>query len=315
MLLLSFLLCRPAMSAEPTLDLSTLHNPVWSTKDNLRDPSVLKTKTGYLLFYTRAKPGVGAWTSNQNWSVACVTTTDFVHFENDHDVSPLGHASPGDVIFWHGRYILPYQSYPERPVELQFSESPDLLTWSEPKSFLTEALQLPWNQDHRVIDPSFIVDGDTLHCFFIGSAYVTDSTGKKIRSNLMGHAITKDPDLKQWKILTPDQPLIGASPNAPDGVENLMVFKTGTFWTMIYSEGLVHQHLARATSPDLIIWKLAGDIHLPIQTWMAHRYGAPFVWRENFGWVMILMGENAQTRTSFGLLSSPDGENWTIRPE
>ena len=79
---------------------------------------------------------------------------------------------------------------------------------------------------------------------------------------------------------------------------------------MIYSEGLANQHLARAISPDLRNWRLDGPIELPRQSWMAHKYGAPFVWREPNLWVMILMGENAASRTTFGLLTSDDGSHW-----
>jgi sucrose-6-phosphate hydrolase SacC (GH32 family) len=48
---------------------------------------------------------------------------------------------------------------------------------------------------------------------------------------------------------------------------------------------------------------------------MARKYGAPFVWREGDRWRMILMGENDQRRTTFGLLTSPDGKHWTLLPE
>ncbi len=30
---------------------------------------------------------------------------------------------------------------------------------------------------------------------------------------------------------------------------------------------------------------------------------------------MVLMGENAAGRTTFGLLASPDGQQWTALPE
>ncbi len=297
------------------LQLENLRNPVWVSRDNLRDPSVLKTDAGYLLFYSRFAAEQSGWGNPKNWTIGCVFTKDFVHFENDHDVSPPGCASPGDVVRWHGRWLLPYQTYPAKPTQLVFAESTDLKTWSAPKPFLTEALNLPWNGQHRVIDPSLIVVGNALHCFFIGSAYRTNESGQKIRGNLMGHAITQDPDLKQWQMLTPDAPLIGFSERAPDGVENTMVFRTDDHWTMIYSEGLGAQHLARASSPDLINWRLEGPIALPRQTWMAHRYGAPYVWQDGSQWLMILMGENAAYRTTFGLLTSADGQAWTLLPE
>ena len=293
--------------------IAPLRNPVWSTKDNLRDPSVLKVAEGYHLFYSRLSGS--NWSSPDSWSIAAVFTRDFVHFENDRDISPKGYASPGDVVLWHGRYLLPYQSYPAKPTRLMVSESPDLKTWSAPRPFLAEAADLPWNTYHRVIDPSLVVDGEVLHCFFVGSADVTNPAGRKLRANLLGHAITRDPKLEKWEMLTADRPMLGVSECAPDGVENVMVFKTGQQWTMIYSEGLANQHLAMATSDNLRDWKLDGPIEIERQKWMLRKYGAPFVWRDGDEWRMILMGENDRGRTAFGLLTSPDGRQWKPLPE
>ena len=290
-----------------------LRNPVWVSEDNLRDPSVLKVEGGYQVFYSRF---AGAdWSSPKSWTIARAFTKEFAKFEDVNDISPKGHASPGDVVFWHGRYLLPYQSYPAKPTLLCVSESTDLRQWTAPRTILSEAAQLPWNTYKRVIDPSFVVEGDVLHCFFVGSADVTDAKGLKQRANLLGHAITRDPKLEKWEILTPKEPLLGHSAGAPDGVENVMVFRTGEHWTMIYSEGLADQHLALATSTDLRAWKLEGPIEIPRQKWMARKYGAPFVWRDGEEWRMILMGENGQRRTTFGLLSSRDGRHWIPLPE
>jgi sucrose-6-phosphate hydrolase SacC (GH32 family) len=308
--------CETSKSAQSiSLDVRSLSNPVWSSHDLLRDPSVLKTEDGYLVFYSRLAPKGRGWADPASWAIGCAFTRDFKMFSDDHDVTGKGFASPGDVVFWHGRYILPYQSYPATPTQMHFSESKDLKNWSEPKVFLPEARNLPWNTYRRVIDPTLVVDGDTLHCYFVGSADNTDSNGKKIRANLMGHAVTKDPALETWEILTAEQPLIGVSEQAPDGVENTMVFRTGDVWTMIYSEGLADQHLARATSKDLRTWHFEGPIEMPRQEWMARKYGAPFVWKEPDQWLMILMGENQKGRTTFGLVTSPDGTRWTLLPE
>ncbi|MFO1477434.1 MAG: hypothetical protein U1F98_12360 [Verrucomicrobiota bacterium] len=276
----------------------------------------MKTTAGYRIFYSRFSAGQKDWNVATNWHIAEVFTKDFVHFTNGRDISPAGCASPGDVVWWHGRWLLPYQTYPDRPTQLVFAESTNLDTWSQPRPFLAEALNLPWNKLHRVIDPSFVVDGDTLHCFFVGSAnFATNAGGETLHANLMGHAVTRDPELKHWDILTPDAPLIGRSAAAPDGVENTMIFRTGDHWTMIYSEGLGAQHLALATSPDLIKWKLAGPVDIPRQKWMAAKYGAPFVWQDGQQWRMILMGTSAEQITTFGLLSSSDGEHWIVLPE
>ncbi len=296
-----------------SLNVAQLRNPVWTSADNLRDPSVLHVPDGYLLFYSRFA-GTN-WGLTASWSIASVFTRDFVKFENDHDVSPKGYASPGDVLNWHGRFILPYQTYPANPSQLCFSESPDLQVWSAPKPFLNGARSLPWNSLRRVIDPTLVRDGETLHCYFVGSANFTNASGKTLRANLLGHALTRDPKLEQWEIISTNAPLLGVSDRAPDGVENIMIFRTGDHWTMLYSEGLADQHLALATSTDLCTWSLKGPIELPRQKWMERKYGAPFVWREPDQWLMIVMGQSALGRTSFGLFTSPQGEHWTPLPE
>jgi predicted GH43/DUF377 family glycosyl hydrolase len=299
--------------ARHPLNLTRLRNPVWTSTDNLRDPSVLTLADGYLLFYSRLA-GTN-WASPEAWTIASVFTRDFVRFENGRDVSTKGHASPGDVVNWHGRFILPYQTYPTNPTQLCFSESPDLQVWSAPKAFLTEARNLPWNTLRRVIDPTLVRDGDKLHCYFVGSANVRNASGETRRANLLGHALTRDPKLERWEILSTKDPLLGVSERAPDGVENVMIFRTGDHWTMIYSEGLADQHLALATSADLRTWSLKGPVEMPRQRWMERKYGAPFVWRETDQWLMILMGQSAAGRTTFGLLTSPDGRRWTPLPE
>ena len=297
------------------VDWSKLRNPVMTATNNLRDPSVLKTDAGYHIFYSRFNALQSQWGDPNHWTIAAMFTRDFQTYENDHDVSPKGFASPGDVIFWRGRWLLPYQSYPVHPSRLCFSESSDLKEWSPPRFFLDAARHLPWNGQGRLIDPSFVVIGDTLHCFFVGSAFRTNAGGQTIRGNLIGHAITRDANLREWQILSTNAPLIGFSERAPDGVENTMIFKTGDRWTMIFSEGLANQHLALATSSDLMDWKIVGPLELPRQRWNARKYGAPFVWREPGEWRMILMGTDKDERTTFGLLTSPDGVKWAMLPE
>lgn len=302
-----------AAASEAASSAPPLRNPVWTSVDNLRDPSVLKVDGGYQIFYSRLA-GTN-WADPKSWTIANVFTRNFRSFENGRDVSPTGHASPGDVVKWHGKWILPYQSYPAQPTRLCFAVSDDLKEWSEPKVFLDEAAHLPWNTYKRVIDPTLVVEGDTLHCWFVGSADFPQPNGKKLRANLLGHAITRDPKMETWEILSREAPLLGVSERAPDGVENIMVFHTGDHWTMIFSEGLARQHLAWAVSKDLRTWDVKGEIPIPPQKWMSRKHGAPFVWQEGDAWRMILMGENNDKRTTFGLLDSPDGLRWTPLPE
>ena len=81
-------------------------------------------------------------------TVGCVRELDdcgglhegFVHFEGGRDVSPVGHASPGDVVFWHG--LPPAVSMP-LPTQLCFSESLPTCGSAAPKPFLTASLEHP----------------------------------------------------------------------------------------------------------------------------------------------------------------------------
>ncbi|QHQ59717.1 hypothetical protein Ana3638_01990 [Anaerocolumna sedimenticola] len=291
------------------MDFKQLRNPVWERSDNLRDPSIYKTEEGYHLFYSRYSNK--DWSRPENWAIGYTFTKDFVHYEKDRDISAKGFASPGDLILWNGKYILPYQSYPETPTMLCYSVSEDLKYWSEPVFFLEEARNLPWNQAERVIDPTFVVDGDRLHCFFVG----TDRMHYERATNLVGHAYTDDPELKKWVITTAESPLIGASKAAPDGAENVTVYRKQDEWVMIYSEGLFEQHLAYAVSPDLIQWEFKGKIDIEAQNWITVRYGAPYVWKEEECFMMILMGEDKNNHTTFGLLSSQDGIHWKMLKE
>ncbi len=291
------------------MDFKQLTNPVWDRSDNLRDPSIYKTEEGYHLFYSRYSNK--DWSKPENWAIGYVFTKDFVHYEQDRDISAKGFASPGDLIEWNGKYILPYQSYPEKPTMLCYSVSEDLKHWSEPVFFLEEARSLPWNKMERVIDPTFVVDGNRLHCYFVG----TDRFINGSATNLVGHAYTDDPLLKNWTITTVDRPLIGVSKAAPDGAENVTVYRKQDEWVMIFSEGLLEQHLAYAVSSDLVHWEQKGKIDIEAQNWISVRYGAPFVWKEADCYMMILMGEDENNHTTLGLLYSEDGIHWQMLKE
>ena len=291
------------------INLAPIQNPILRLPDNLRDPSVFPVGDGYQLYYTRYR--IGDWNAAENWYVARCFTRDFVHFTDHEDVTRQNFASPGDVVRWHGRWIMPFQSYPERPQQLYFVESPDAQSWSPPRAFLEAALELPWNTDRRAIDPSFVVDGDKLYCFFVGS----DGLGTPRRANLLGHAVTTDPELREWQILSPESPLMGRD-HAADGVENIVVYHAGDRWLMLLSEGMHEQHLALAESQDLVTWLPLGPVEIASQSWCAFRYGAPFVWCEEGIYFMILMGEETPDhRSSLGFLTSSDGIRWEQMPE
>jgi len=293
------------------MDTGNLRNPIWRRADDLRDPAVMPLEDGYVLFYSRFSNR--DWDREENWAAAAAFTKDFAAFEIDRDVTPKGYASPGDPVLWHGRWLLPYQSYPKAPARLYYSAllgEPGEQRWSPPEAFLPEASQLPWNTQRRAIDATLLVDDGLLYCFFVGS-----DDRVQPRANLIGQAVTQDPALRDWEILTVDQPLIGRSERAPDGCENVTVYRTGDVWTLLYSEGMARQHLAYAQSTDLRNWTFKGPVDLEVQTWMERRYGAPAVWRDGDGYYMILLGIGKDERATLGLFTSPDGLSWTPLPE
>lgn len=296
------------------LDIKALRNPVYNKPYKVRDPSVCKIDGQYHLFCT--KRGDEDWHEPEHWHVGYAITKDFMTFEEAGHLSTAGCASPGDILHWHGKWLIPYQTYPTEPCRLVLAEldyDPDSAIYRRraERIFLDEARELPWNGRKRLIDPTFVKDGETLHCFFTGSVRIEGGCG---HANLLGHAVTTDPRLTDWTLITKDKPLLGMSEDAPDGVENVAVFHNGSSWVMIYSEGLVEQRLALATSQDLYSWHNHGRLMLEEQSWMKDKYGAPFVWKEDDQWVMLLMGDTGGW-TSFGLLVSSNGLEWEPLPE
>ena len=321
------------------LNVSLPQNPVYELPlpARVRDPAVALAADGtYELFFTHYHGSVKRmWSDVGGYGVRAVTTRDWRTFSPPLNVTPAGFVSPDAPVHWHGSAWLAYQAYPDKALggprsglflSRQISAGWHGGRWTLPRPFLEEALDLSWNTAHRAIDPTLIVDGrGRLHCFFVGSMYllVTAEIGQKPKkANLLGHAVTDDPTLRRWTILSRDAPLLGVSARAPDGVENVAVFPTSRGrYLMIYSEGLAAQHLAHAVSEDdMDTWRDLGPLALPPAAaggWMAGRYGAPFVWREASGcYWMVLMGEyDVRTHQSaFGLLTSADGERWELLP-
>ena len=336
--------CRAALLPE-------LRNPLFELgrKERVRDPAVRLINGTHELFYTHYEGDPKQMFSSralEGYTVRAVRTSDWMSFSPPEKVTPHGFVSPDAPVQWKGTTLLAYQAYPDKALGGPRSglfvshhvsaKGGKPAHWSAPAPFLEEALDLPWNTQRRAIDPTLFVGPDgKLHCFFIGSAGLpqpASSRARPRRANLLGHAVTDDAKLKEWRIVTAEKPLLGVSARAPDGVENVAVFRRHDgAYQMIYSEGLVAQHLAFATSRDLYTWhdggplKLAGagpvqagstDVH--VQAWMVGRYGAPYVWRDPSGcFRMVLMGEYevATHRSAVGLLSSADGEQWELLPE
>jgi len=305
----------------------SLFNPVFSLPGRVRDPAVRLNEAGEAeLFFTYFRGNPAAMFTSagaKDYYVSRVVTRDWQTFSEPSDITPPGFASPDAPIRWDNATIIAFQAYPDKSLGgkssgLFFSRRDDgSEIWSEPRPFLREALTLPWNTGGRAIDPTLVLDSDgRLHCFFVGST--KRQRGDRRRANLLGQAVSTDPDLQRWEVLSREAPLIGTSSRAPDGVENVAVFRRRSDAVMIYSEGLKSQHLAHAVSKDdLISWQRRGALSVGEARWTAGRYGAPFVWAEGDCWWMALMGE-AETQThqsAIGLLHSSDGVHWQLLPE
>ena len=252
----------------------------------MRDPAVALAADGTYELFTHYHGSVKRmWSDVGGYGVRAVTTRDWRAFSPPLNVTPAGFVSPDAPVHWHGSAWLAYQAYPD---EALGGPRSDLLSrqisagWhggQDPATALfEEALDLSWNTAHRAIDPTLIVDGrGRLRCFFVGSMYLlgTAEIGQKPKkANLLGHAVTDDPTLRRWTILSRDAPLLGVSARAPDGVENVAVFPTSRGrYLMIYSEGLAAQHLAHAVSEDdMDTWRDLGPLALPPAAaggWMA----------------------------------------------
>jgi len=122
-------------------------------------------------------------------------------------------------------------------------------------------------------------------------------------------------DLKNWKDLSADKPVIGVDYpwEEPDGCENNCVIRHNGKWHMLYSASLRYQKIAYAVSDDLINWEKKGLAHVPDFEASACHFGAPFIIEglstsEHF--YMIYQGQANNDHMSFILLESKDLLNW-----
>jgi hypothetical protein len=129
---------------------SSLRHPIWRPDDRRRDPTVLPIANGYLVFDRRCAAD-REWSAPHAWAVACACTRNVHPFAPARDVTSQGFASPGAVVCWGGRWVLPYQSDLAHPTHLCCSESHDVHTWHAPMGFLGDATALPWNTRRRAM--------------------------------------------------------------------------------------------------------------------------------------------------------------------
>lgn len=285
-------------------DYSKITNPVLSRSDkHFRDPAVLVHDGRIYVFFTWYDP------EKITWHIGMNSTEDFIHFSDVCLISPEGYASPGNVIWSQGRWVLCYQQYRQYPHYLCLSYSEDLLHWSEPVRIFNTGSENQWNIDKRVIDPFLVEWQGKYYCYYTGSTRGSVQPGY----NLIG--VAGSDDLTNWRDLSVEKPVIGVDfPwEEPDGCENNYVIRYQDRWHMLYSASLIHQKIAYAVSDDLLHWEKKGLCEVPVFAESAFHFGAPCIIeglpdREHF--YMIYQGRSETGQMSFILLESDDLVNW-----
>lgn len=285
-------------------DYSKVHRPAWRLEDiDLRDPAVYLQDGIATVFFTYFD------FRKKTWHIGMATTENFVDFSDISLISPEGYASPGNVIRVGAEFVLCYQQYRNFPHTVCLSRSSDLNHWSEPEVVFNTGSDNIWNIDGRVIDPYLVAWENKYYCFYTGST----RWGRSAGHNLIG--VAGSDDLKVWRDLTPDEPVIGVDFDweEPDGNENNCVIRRNDRWFMLYSASLANQRIAWAESDDLIHWEKGGLCDVPDLGASVRRFGAPFI-IEGLGsddrWYMLYQGEDADRRMSFILLESKDLKHW-----
>ena len=132
-------------------DFSKIHNPVYSLDDIcVRDPAIIVHNDIIYLYFTWYNP------NTSEWFIAMTTTRDFIDFSEPRRISPVGYASPGNIIRHEGKWVLSYQQYRHFPHNLSLAFSDDLINWSDPVDIFNTGPENQWNKDGRVIDPYLV---------------------------------------------------------------------------------------------------------------------------------------------------------------
>ena len=269
----------------------------------VRDPAIIVHNDIIYLYFTWYNP------NTSEWFIAMTTTRDFIDFSEPRRISPVGYASPGNIIRHEGKWVLCYQQYRHFPHNLSLAFSDDLINWSDPVDIFNTGPENQWNKDGRVIDPYLVAADGKFFAYYTGSDRWPDRKG----ANYIG--VAGSTDLKTWTDLTPDKPALGLDFDweGPDGNENNCVIRHKGQWLTLYSASLTKQKIALAVSDDLIHWDKKGLCTVrdfPAQSW---RYGAPFIIEElskNNQYYMIYLAESLEKKTSFILVESNDLIHW-----
>jgi len=292
--------------ATMSLDTRGLTNPVFSIPGvSVRDPAAIWHDGVCYLYYTRH---VGGWTQEATWDIGLVTTRDFRRFSDERIITPLGYASPGNIVRAADQWVLVVQSYPW-PSEIALMFSNDLVDWSEPAHIVPADTGPGWGPEHGPIDGWLFLHDGTWHCAWVNFLKGTDHRAFGMHASI---------DMHSWGNLTPRGPFIdGSAYNHNGGVENCAIVRATDEWHFFASVGMQPQRLGHVSAASPFEWPALTpgcELELTLDRWCAYSQSALFVddWRSVCGkWAMIYHGiETHDADATFGLAFSDDLWHW-----
>ena len=121
---------------------SDLKNPIFEQTYSVRDPAAIYVHNQFHLFFTCVRR-IGR---DYRYYVGTCQTHDFKKYSRVEFITPEGYASPGNVIYHNGEWVLCCQSYRCLPGKLVAGDdcrlflmySKDLKNWSKPQIISAE---------------------------------------------------------------------------------------------------------------------------------------------------------------------------------
>ena len=228
-----------------------------------RDPAVYYKDGVFHLFFTYCTTEFHDGGFTRYVQIGACDSRDLLSFTPVRTLTPkdvsLNYSSPGNIVFWDGKYRMCCQTYccengerwgNERS-RIWLMDSEDLVNWSEPALMRVKGDGVPVEEMGRMIDAFLIQDDDGgWFCFY--------------KQN--GVSFSKSRDLVHWTYM-----------GRADSGENVCVLKDGDIYRLWDSPP---NGIGEKTSRDLVHWEDTGRLHLFGQDgwpWAQGRLSAGFV--------------------------------------
>ena len=242
------------------------HSPILLRGDEYaccRDPTVYYRDGVFHLFCSYCTTEFRDDGFTRYVQIGMTRSRDLMHFEPIRALTPkdvsLNYSSPGNIVFWQGKYRMCCQTYccenGERTgnsrSKIWLTSSDDLEHWDEPRLLRVKGDDVPVEEMGRMIDAFLIQnpEGEWL-CFY--------------KQN--GVSFSKSKDLEHWTFLG----------HAESG-ENVCVIRDGDLYRLWDSP---RNGIGEKVSRDLIHWEDTGRLHVFGQRewpWAQGRISAGYV--------------------------------------